>query len=395
MFRIMNKKKIIGYSIGAVVLATASFVFSLRGNKLTQNLEEDIEEAVWEVEYNIKALVQNRPEDVFVPPAPPDLERVKRQGCVTDGLLNGWNGSAGRNVAMINRSECYYLHRAVETWLEAPDFDQIKKNLEKLEKEDRLIGMFLAEAIDKKADYFNRAREKDFDFAKMCRPGTNNFWGEHTCQPSFNREEYRQYVRQITEDAMDLGVQVFMFGQVFYQDNLKNPDVGKVIKEMREYAEFKGMEILIGAQTNSIENEDYLRQFDFIEGGVGLNYNGTVEEGHCFSRYQTNGEGWCWALLWHEKYKSKANNVLVHLDWSGRAGDDMATFATMSKQARAKALENLYQKFVSQDVGFLLPMLAVLPPGNPGCHGKKDRYYSADERYTCQDEKVVNAIIKK
>ena len=164
---------------------------------------------------------------------------------------------------------------------------------------------------------------------------------------------------------------------------------------MRSHAKFKGIEILIGAQTNSIEDEEYLRQFDFIEGGVGLRSNGTVEDGPCFSRYQTNGEGWCWALLWHEKYKNKANNVLVHLDWSGRVGDDMATFANMSKSTREKTLKGLHEKFTSQDVGFLMPMLAVLPPNNSGCHGDKKRYYSADKRYTCQDEDTINRTLKK
>ena len=164
----------------------------------------------------------------------------------------------------------------------------------------------------------------------------------------------------------------------------------EIIKEMKEFAAFRGMKIVIGAQTNDIVDENYLRQFDFIEGGVGLASNGTVENGACFSRW----DNWCWALLWHDNYKSKANNVFVHLDWSGRRGDDMSTFALMAEKQRQQTLIKLHEHFTSQDVGFLLPIQAVLPPDNGGCHGPSKKYYTPDEKYSCKDEDAIKDILK-
>jgi len=334
--------------------------------------------------------------DVFVepellpPPPPPSWNSIKNKGCVADGILNGKTSDARRAVKTVNRSECEYLHRSIETWLEAPDFDDIGKNKQKITKEKMVYGMFIAEAIDTKTSYFYPAEDRNFDFSKMCRPGSRNFWGEHTCKPSLERSEYRKYVQFIAEQAMDLGVQSFMFGQVQLQDDLSDSWIPIVIEKMQEYAEFRGMEILIGAQTNDIDDESYLRQFDYIEGGTGLHSNGTIESGPCFSRW----DNWCWALLWHEKYKSKANNVLVHLDWSGQKGDDMSIFARMDESLRHKTLENLHKKFISQDVGFLIPILAVLPKDNGGCHGKSRKFYSPDNKYSCKDEDAINRILK-
>lgn len=333
------------------------------------------------------------PEGPDVPP-PSSMERMKKQGCIADGLLNGYGGDTKRAIKLINRSECYYLHRAVETWLEPPDFDDIKKNMGKIKKHDIVYGMFIAEAIDTKAKYYYPAEDRKFDFSKMCRPGSKNFWGEHTCKPSFERSEYRKYVRYITEKAMDLGIQSFMFGQIHYQDRFSAPVAPEIVREMREAAQFNGMEIVIGAQTNDIDDEKYLRLFDFIEGGVGLDEKGEVEAGPCFSRWWKQEGDWCWALLWNKRFSSKANNVFVHLDWSGRKGDDMSTFALMSQKTRHQTLENLHKKFLAQDIGFLMPMLAVLPKDNGGCHGKKRKFYSPDNKYSCKDEDVIKEILR-
>jgi hypothetical protein len=352
-------------------------------------------------EENFVEMVTHRVADFFVPtgpdvPPPPSMEKMKRQGCIADGLFNGYGGDTKNTIKMINRSQCYYLHRSIETWLDPPDFKDIKKNMKRIEKgKDLVYGMFIAEAIDTKADYHYPAEDRDFDFSKMCRSGSKNFWGEHTCKPSLERSEYRKYVRYITEQAMDLGVQSFMFGQVYYQDSVSEPVIPLVIKEMREYSTFKGMEIVIGAQTNDIEEEEYLRNFDYIEGGVGLTADGSVENGPCFSRWWNKEGDWCWALLWNEKFSSKANNVFVHLDWSGKKGDDMSTFALMSSSTRQQTLKNLHKKFTSQNIGFMMPMLAVLPKENGGCHAKSRKFYSANKKYSCKDEKVINEILEK
>lgn len=326
----------------------------------------------------------------------PDIQRMKNQGCIADGFLNGYEKGSG-DVNVVNGSNCYYLHRSLETWLEAPDFSKAQKIKDRVEKKDVLYGMFIAEAIHKKENYYFEKEDRPFDFSEMCRDGSKHYWGQNTCKPSFNKKEYRDYVEQITDKAIDMGIQVFMFGQVFYQEeNIENPVyTQEIINHMKVYAQKRGVKIVIGAQTNNVENEKFLRLFDFIEGGVGLHSNGTVEDQPCFSRWWTNGQGWCWALLWDDKWKSKANNVFVHLDWSGIIGDDMSTFARMSEEKRHETLKNLHDKFNSQNIGFLMPLLTPLPKDNGGCHGPYKKFYSPNMEYGCKDLDTINEILEK
>lgn len=334
---------------------------------------------------------------VLPPPPDPKMDLIKSRGCVTDGLLNGFGGDDRSSVAMINRSQCYYLHRALETWLEPPDFETAYRIHREITKPNTVYGMFLAEAIDVKANYEYPSENRQFDFGKMCRKGSKNFWGEHTCKPTLESAEYRKYLEYITERAMDLGIQVFLFGQVFYQDasDLNRTRMPEVIASMREYAEFRGMKIVIGAQTNDIKDEDYLRQFDFIEGGVGIDTEGNVEDGSCFSRWWKKPGDWCWALLWHPEYASKANHVLVHLDWSGKVGDDMSRFVRMDKEVRSETLNRLYRFFQEKKIGFLMPMMARLHRDNEGCYGVDKHFYSASRKYSCGDEDAINDILLK
>lgn len=326
---------------------------------------------------------------------PPSMDIIKKRGCITDGILNGHGGDSERAMKMINRSQCQYLHRSIETWLEAPDFIEIRKNKEKILKQDMIFGMFLAEAIDVKAEYFFPEENRMFDFRKMCRKGTENYWGEHTCRPSMERTEYQKYLKYITEQAMDIGIQSFMFGQIYYQDSISNPKSKAVVQEMRAYSKKKGFQIVVGAQTNDITKESFLRIFDYIEGGVGLQKDGSFENNACFSRWWKKPGDWCWALLWHEDYATKANNVLIHLDWSGKMNDDMSTFAQMDDKLRIETLDKLYNYFTDRGHGFLMPVLAVLPKENGGCYGAKKRSYSSDEKYSCGDEEGINEILKQ
>lgn len=369
--------------------------YELRISEEKERAEKlEFELAVKKEQERVAALEKQKPKLDLLPP---DIERMKRQGCITDGLLNGYSKGTEDATELVNRSSCYYLHRAVETWLKPPDFKDIEETMGKIKKDRKnlVYGMFIAEAIDTKADYFYEAENRELDFGDMCRPGSKNVWGEHTCKPSFKEKEYRLYVLDITKKAIDLGVQSFMFGQVFYQDYINDSHIGEVLKEMRAYAKAREVEIVIGAQTNDIENEEYLRQFDFIEGGVGIDAGGKIEKGPCFSRWWKKEGDWCWALLWNEKFSKKANNVLVHLDWSGVKGDDMGIFAEMSREKRAETLRYLDEYFTKRDVGFLFPMVTPLYKENGGCHGKSRKYYSASNEHSCKDEDVINELLVK
>lgn len=328
------------------------------------------------------------------PPPPPSMERMKREGCVADGLLNGDFPKDGKTIDLVNRSECYYLSRAIETWLEPPNWEDIDANRAKL-REGFLPGMFIAEALDTKRNYRYPEEDRHFDFGEMCRNGSKNFWGEHTCKPSFSREEYRKYLRFITRAAMDRDIQVFLFGQVYLQDanDLSETVMPDIIAEMRQYAAIRGMKIFVGAQTNDIADPKYLRLFDFIEGGVGIDAQGNIEDGPCFSRWWRKEGDWCWGLLWHDRFAKNARNVFLHLDWSGKIGDDMSIFTRMDEETRAATLRKLHGYFTDRNMGFLLPYLARLHVDNDGCYGPARRYYTPDERYECDDEEVMDEIL--
>ncbi len=321
-------------------------------------------------------------------PGPVSMERLKKQGCVADGLLSEYNPDREEYIDLINRSNCYYLHRAVETWLTPPDFDTIQYVMGRMTKKDLVYGMFIAEAIKTNVDYINKDENREFDFKKMCQEGSENIWGEHSCKPDFGSGEYRSYIRYITQEAIDLGIQSFMFGQVYFQENGRRDRVMEIVKEMRAYAKKQGVNIVVGAQTGKITDPDYLKFFDYIEGGTGIDENGNLPEGPCLDRW-----GGCWALLWDERYSKNAKNVLLHLDWTGIKSDDLDIFARMNKETRERTLQNLYSYFSSRNMGFMMPFFGVLDKTNGGCYGPKKRYYSPDNKYSCDDEGAINRIL--
>ncbi|TXH00904.1 MAG: hypothetical protein E6R05_06350, partial [Candidatus Moraniibacteriota bacterium] len=171
------------------------------------------------------------------PPPAPDIERMKYEGCVADGFLSGYGDDINSAVALVKRSKCYSLHRALETWRAAPDFKKAREIQAEVGRSDIVYGMFIAEAIATNEDYYYPAENREFDFKKMCRAGSKNDWGEHTCKPSFERKEYRKYLKYITERAMDMGIQNFLFGQIFYQErgDLDEAIIPEIIREMRDY----------------------------------------------------------------------------------------------------------------------------------------------------------------
>lgn len=321
-------------------------------------------------------------------PAPVSMDRLRAQGCVADGLFSNFNPEHEQYISLINRSQCYYLHRAVDTWLNTPDFGYIDQEMHKVQKKDVVYGMFIAEAISHQMEYVNGDTGKKFKFDKMCREGTEGFWGPHTCKADFSNVEYRRYVKYITRKAMDLGIQSFTFGQIYFQEGAGGNFAPEIVASMREYAKEKGLDIVVGAQTGDIADEEYLKTFDFIEGGVGLASNGALEDGPCLST-----RSGCWALLWHDNFAKKAKNVLLHLDWSGIKSDDLDIFARMDEQKREKVLRSLYEKFDTKKTGFLMPLLGFLDKENGGCRGPKKRLYSADNAYGCKDEDAINAIL--
>ena len=326
-------------------------------------------------------------------PGPISMDKIRSNGCVADGFLSGYGEKTKEITEMLNRSNCIYLHRSLETWLGTPDFEEAEDIMEKVTLSPVVYGMFLAEAISTRKKYEDETTKEKFRYEDMCRDGTDGRWGNETCIPDVTKVEYRRYLKAVTRRAMDIGIQSFMFGQIHLQDenhNFKETEMNRIIADMRQYAKEKNLQIIIGAQTDEIVDEQYLRMFDYIEGGVGIDMDGKIENNACSSNFSG-----CWALLWHERYSSKANNVLLHLDWSGFSWDDMGKFSRMTEEKRAETLKNLYTEFNTEKTGFMMPFLAVLNKQNDGCYGPNKNFYTPSKKYKCKDEDVINGIMPK
>lgn len=328
------------------------------------------------------------------------MQKMKSKGCVYDGLLTPrYNSNFTESVEMLNRSGCQYIHRAVETWNISPDFTEIERRIKIIKEKtgrDFIYGFFLAESIDITKRYYDPKTKRYFYYSKMCAPGTIGSWGKNTCKPTLQKKEYRDYVKAVMKRGIDIGIRDFTFGQIYYQDSGWRKDaslVRRLIGEIKSYAEKKGMEISIGAQTNTIDNEEYLRSFDYITGGIGQHSDGTIEKGNSCWSYYRERNGYCWALLWNEKYKNRANNVFVYLDWNNSYSDDIHRFTRMEKEKRAEFLAGAYDFFLWRRVGFLLPLGAVLGNVGSGCYGPSREFYSASQKYSCQDEIAINNIL--
>lgn len=371
------------------LMASASGIFWFQKNRI-ESSQMNVVPTVPPLSENnsLQGILDAPAMDIPKPPPPVSMERLKNQGCVADGLLTEYNPDQGKFLSLINRSHCYYLHRAIETWREPPDFQVIEGNVAKIEKSDVVYGMFIAEAISTKSKYKNEATGHVFDFKEMCHNDTLNDWGEHTCKPTFSSNEYRNYLKYITRRAIDLGVQSFTFGQIQLQESSLRDYAPRIVKDIRNYAQEKGVDIVIGAQTGSITDAEYLKLFDYIEGGVGIDSQGNIENGPCLSR-----KGSCWGLLWNKTFSEKANHVLLHLDWTGIVQDDLDVFARMPAEKRAQTLKKLHKYFTAKKMGFLMPYFGVLHKENGGCFGPKKGFYSPDNAYSCQDENVINGIL--
>jgi hypothetical protein len=386
-FYIKNKR--ITLALALVIILILSGVFAIWLKNYVSKMEYPVATIV-KIQRIIKPPKPDEKKE-HPKPLPFSMNDIKTKGCVADGLLSGYGNDTKNSIDLINRSNCKYLHRSIETWADTPDFKKVDKLMWDM-KPGMIYGMFLAEALRKNAKYYFSDEDRYFDFSEMCRGHSDNRWGEHTCIPSFKKVEYREYLKYITRQAMDLGVQSFLFGQIYYQDpadDLEHSEIFDIVKDMRRYAEKKGIQIIVGAQTGSITNEKYLRLFDYIEGGVGVNSQGNIEDGPCWSRKES-----CWALLWNERFSSRANNVLLHLDWSGLSYDDMSVFSRMDQSTRIKTLKNLYSYFTSRNMGFMMPFLATINKNNNGCYGPMKRFYSPDIRYSCKDEDAINLILQ-
>lgn len=362
------------------------------------------------------------PEKIVVwQPADSLIRDMKEKGCVWSGLIttaepfDSWIQSKfDEYIDLLDRSACSYLHRSIETWTDPPNSTKIAENIERIRQatgKEYIHEMMIAEAIPAHNSgtwWFNK-EYANFNFPAMCSDCQPVDYGRpNNCIPSLNKPEYRRYVKYITEKAIDNGVQSFMFGQVYLQDERWKtaPVIQEVIAEMRAYALSKDKQIVIGAQTNDIDVGDYLRNFDYITSVTAQDENGNIEtDRDCHSCcppgpiYQCLDPIYqCLALLWGDRFRLPAQNndvaILISLDFGSDVNDEMHKFARMSRESRANFLNSVYSFLKGKDIGFLMPMLVgISPPTGKECYGSSPYIYSSSNQYTCKDEDVINSIL--
>ncbi len=306
------------------------------------------------------------------------MDAIRKYPCMFDSILFPNVEDKDGYYSMLARSKCVYLPRVVETWSNPPIWQTITANMDliksKTDGKSYVYGMFIAESIDTTANYFDDTGRK-FDFAAMCRPGSQNHWGTNTCIPTTNSEEYMRYLRYIITKAMDVGIQDFMFGQTGHQDTSRK--LPAFVAEMRQLAAQKGVAVVFGQQPNDLSDETYLKSFDYINGS-------TCPEGVSAHEY-------CIQNTDIVKNKSKANLVLAELDWSS-VSDDIHLFAKMNSNDRKSWLTAKINNLSSLGVAFNRPFRIPLNGGADGaCHGSNQYVYSPDNKYGCKDEDFLNA----
>ncbi|MCX6712905.1 MAG: DUF2341 domain-containing protein, partial [Candidatus Vogelbacteria bacterium] len=297
--------------------------------------------------------------------------------------------NSGHSADLINRSGCQYIHRALDTEWGLVDFDAAKSKMAQVTKSGMVYDMFITEGINVTRTYYYPDENRNFNFSAMCKSGTMGQWGTNTCVPSYASDEYRKYLRYVTRKAIDIGIQTFSFAQVYMGDNMSSPILPSIIDEIKQYAASKGKTVLVGGQTNDISNQTYLRKMDYVIGGLGENDQGVIETGSCASKFSSGS--FCWALLYNQPWFSNANNVIIHMDWDGRANVDADTFAHMSDSLRASFLRNTYAAFKAKGVGLMLPY--GIPIVSNSICGSTGSLYTPDNNGPCKDESVMNSIL--
>lgn len=353
------------------------------------------------------------------------IESAKTNGCLLSGLLDGagddHNVQAHLDdefIPMLGRSRCLFLNRSVETWAKPPNFAKIRANIQRIKTatgKNYIYEIMLAEAIPAAYKSEFGPDYSQFDFSAMCADQQPVDYGRpQNCIPSVDNPEYRRYLEYITQQAIDSGIQSFLFGQVYFQDPnwSSQPLISQVIQPIRDYAAGKNVSIIIGGQTNHITNPVYLQNFDYIQGGIFFDDSGTINfDSQCKNNTtpNPNGNPWwdCAAHLWHDTYRNSAKNVLITLDHESTLDDDIHRFARLSKSERTALLSQLYSYMKSKNAGFVMPFLVNLSSNLRGdeCYGLYPWIYSAansggSERgnlnpraYSCQDEDAMNQLL--
>lgn len=344
---------------------------------------------------------------------------MKNYGCSWDGLLwDGpdeiWHGGLGNYndyLAVLGRSGCKFLSRSIEDWDSPPNFNTVQQRMNQIQGatgKSYIYSLNIAEAVPCTGSYFDPITSQNLDFSKMVvsNDPSGSYYGGATCVPSFHNAEYLKYVTSITQQAIDIGVQDFIFGGMDLQESqqlvktngtfvagqsadtswLTAPVFPQIFAQMRSYAYSKGKNIAIGCQLPSppaINNYPYLHFCDYKY--VPL-LTGNFNE-------------------WGNTSETSQTNIIADFEWWGEnsgSSDDIITIAKMSQPDRDSFIFGKMDYFRNQlqgSAGLLLPYIEPIQTqpsitGSAYCHGPgsadgTQSNFSPSNSY-CRDEDVFN-----
>ncbi|MCB9061205.1 MAG: hypothetical protein H6622_06760 [Halobacteriovoraceae bacterium] len=337
---------------------------------------------------------------------------LKEKSCMFSSVLNNNIEEKETYINAILKSNCISLPRIVDTWMNVPDFTEIKKDIEYLrlnamDERHFTFGIFIAEAININSNYVNKKNNQTFKFKEMCKENTLGKWGKNSCIPDISKNEYRQYLLQLFSEAIDSGVRDFLFGQIDLQDSTQY--LKYFLEELYSIAQSKSAEIIIGGQTGWVSDPRYIGSFDYIVAPSRISKDGKFnsDKEDCFEAHkdiianETQNEAnqrarfFCQNLGWMPPFSKNAKNVIVEFDWWS-IDDDIHRFARLSPQQRSIVLTTARNFFIDElNLGFIMPYRLPLNGGiDDGCFGFNQYVYSSLNNYNCKDEDTILELMK-
>lgn len=372
------------------------------------------------------------------------LAAEKARGCTADSLL--WSGPGeiaawGRFglpglsdfEATIARSSCALLNRSIETWFVPPDFAVVQSRMNTMATlsggKSFIYSLNIAEALlpGVVATWHDAVTNTDLSIADMCQAGTapnghfNHYGLDGSCVPSYFSLTYQRYLESITQQAIDLGVRDFVFGEMDLPDSkviqldstgaLANgwlstddtwettPIYPQLLARLRAYAASKGVAITIGCQKGDVDGFDWasyshLKLCDYKYSPL---LTGVVDAPHWTpAQWADPAAASDWSRGdWNNPAITSQTSVLADFEWWG-ATDDMTLYSQRPKVERAAFAFHAAQMLRAAGQGLLLPfaepvsgtsgsLCAAIPQYTDGT----SQTYSPSAAY-CGDEDVLN-----
>jgi hypothetical protein len=301
---------------------------------------------------------------------------IRYNACTFDALLN--SGDSGieaspattaaprltlfdNYVGLLDRSNCLYVNRAYESYGAVPDFAAISANiahLHAISSREYILGMNVAEVVPLKGpSYYNPFEGRNFSFKAMCKIAPADTAA--SCGASFNNLEYREYVQTIVQQAIDVGFQVFVFGNVGYTDGdvtVATSQLVPILSALRSFGNARGISTAYVAQFPSPSGTfDYLDQFDIIQGAIYMNADGTIPTSFDFNNKDPSQP--IPGRLWLQPTWFDTSRMVIEYDWFGNLADDTTELAALAKQNGTvdSIVTSHYSFFKNMNIGLWLP----------------------------------------